>query len=334
MSQKKTVYQYSCDGDYIATHDSVYTAAENVGRKDDAPLISRACRKGYIHKGFHWSYNPRKHYHHYHNDIETHSPQLPAVLILDIETSLCEGYMWGCGKQYIPISAIKEDWFMLGFSSKWLFDPEVISEFVTPGEAIKKDDSRVCRKLWELMDKADVIIAHFGDEFDIKKSNSRFYINGLMRPSPFLSIDTVKASRKVFAHTSNKLDYLSWINSRKHKLKTDLSLWINCMNGNAESLAYMQKYCDIDMLLLEEYYISIRGWIPNHPNYNLIIEPDGKLRCGVCLEADRFKFSGHYKTPVNRYRTLRCLNCTAQFRLRKSEITKEQKDLIMASVAR
>jgi hypothetical protein len=44
------------------------------------------------------------------------------------------------------------------------------------------------------MDEADIICAHNGDAFDIKKINSRLITNGFKPPSPFKTIDTLKAA--------------------------------------------------------------------------------------------------------------------------------------------
>ena len=39
----------------------------------------------------------------------------------------------------------------------------------------KTDDKALMRKLWDLMDEADIVIGHNCDSFDIKKINSRFF---------------------------------------------------------------------------------------------------------------------------------------------------------------
>jgi DNA polymerase III epsilon subunit-like protein len=64
------------------------------------------------------------------------------------------------------------------------------------------------------MDEADLICAHNGDAFDIKKINSRLIVNGFKPPSPFKTIDTLKIARRVFKFDSNKLDNIGRYLSR------------------------------------------------------------------------------------------------------------------------
>ena len=42
----------------------------------------------------------------------------------------------------------------------------------------------------ELIDKADIVIAHNGDKFDLRKLNTRFLFHELGTPSSYQSIDT------------------------------------------------------------------------------------------------------------------------------------------------
>jgi len=61
-----------------------------------------------------------------------------------------------------------------------------------------QNDKYLIKELWDVFDQADIIIAHHGDGFDIKKSNARFVFHNLQPPSPYKSIDTLKIARKYF----------------------------------------------------------------------------------------------------------------------------------------
>ena len=83
------------------------------------------------------------------------------ILLFDIETTPMQVFVWGLfGNKYINHDNVIEDWNILSWSAKWLFDSHVMSDIQTPNEAKRRDDSRVCRGIHNLMDKADIIIAH------------------------------------------------------------------------------------------------------------------------------------------------------------------------------
>jgi len=335
MSKKQKVYQYDGEGNFIQEYESCTKANfATGGNKDNRSKISRACKRGWKCRGFYWSYQKSEKLLKYQNQVTPPGTfTLPNILIFDIETSLIKCYTFGIWDVNIAHDNIIQDWFILGYSAKWLFDSEVMAEFVTHEEAIEADDKRVVEKLWTLLDKADIVIAHNGDKFDIKKTNTRFFYYNMVKPSPYQSIDTLKTTKAVFAHTSNKLDYLVKFHLDKCKDETSMKLWRDCMCGCPDSLAYMEKYCIKDSLILEEFYLKLRGWIKNHPNLGIHIDDDGIIKCNHCLH-QVFQSAGYYVTSVNKYKSIRCLNCGGLAHLRKSEITVNQKAQILASNAR
>ena len=102
-------------------------------------------------------------------------PKAPKILIFDIETMFMTVSVWGISfKQRIPADNIIEDWNALSWSAKWLFDSEIMSDVLTSEEAIARDDSRILKSIWKLLDESDIVIAHNGDKFDLRKLNARF----------------------------------------------------------------------------------------------------------------------------------------------------------------
>src|ERR1044071_6893370 len=134
----------------------------------------------------------------------------PKILFLDIETAPLEVYAWQLGKQYVSLDQVKEDWSILSWAAKWQGDSnnKIMYEDLR-GKKDTRDDKKLLKNIWKLMNEADIIVTQNGIRFDTKKLNSRFKINGLGRPSPYQQIDTLKISKKHFAFTSNKLAYLS-----------------------------------------------------------------------------------------------------------------------------
>lgn len=206
----------------------------------------------------------------------------PHILIMDIETSPLLGYVWGLWEQ--NVIKVKEEWYILCFAYEWVDEgkTKVVS---LPDYKLfkrnKKDDKQVMKKMWKLLDKADIVIAHNGDKFDIRKINARFIINGMNPPSPYKTIDTLKVARSKFAFTSNKLDDLGEYLNVGRKVKHEgFGLWLKCMAGDMKAWKRMQEYNLQDVALLRKVYIKLRPYMTNHPNMNKYM---GSLRnCPNC----------------------------------------------------
>lgn len=168
--------------------------------------------------------------------------------------------------------------------------------------------------------------------FDVPTLNTRFIKNGLMPPTPYRVIDTLKESKKHFRFESNKLDYLGQTLGLGNKIKTTFSLWENFLKGDKSAMNEMLKYNEQDVLLLEDVYLTLRPYIKSHPNLNLYIESDVN-RCPSCM-SDQLSWEGNYATNVNRYRSFRCKSCGSVGRSRESNISKEHRKSLTVSIAR
>lgn len=256
----------------------------------------------------------------------------PKVLLIDIETTPLQVHCWGTWKQRIGHEQVINDWFMLSYSAKWLFDSKIYCSVLTPQEAIKKDDSRITRELWKLFNQADVIIGHNILGFDLPRAQTRFLMNKLAPPSPFRVIDTLKVAQQNFRFASNKLDYIGQLLLNDKKIHTEYQLWLRCLEGDEKSLQEMLVYNKKDVLLLEEAYVFLRPFIKNHPNmaiYQESIEPS----CPTCGSSN-IDECGHYSTSVNRYLAFRCKDCGAICRSRKNDTPLKCKSGIMMPTAR
>lgn len=171
---------------------------------------------------------------------ESHS----KILLFDIETSPNLGYVWGKWEQ--DVVSFKEYWYIICFSYKWLNEKETHVVALPDFKTYKKDktdDAELCKKLWELFNEADVIIAHNGDQFDIKKSNARFIKHHFDPPSFYKTIDTKKVAKKYFKFDSNKLDDLGDYFKIGRKLQTGgFNLWLGCLSNDKKSWNIMKEY--------------------------------------------------------------------------------------------
>ena len=232
----------------------------------------------------------------------------PKILVFDIETSPIQVFVWNLYPKFVSTESVIQDWFVLSWAAKWLDEKKVMSAVLTSKEAKNCDDSRIVMKVWELLNEADIVIAHNGDRFDISRLNSRFLEHGLLPPLPYKSIDTLKSVRRVFGFTSNKLDYLTKKLSIGKKLKTGYQLWLDCVKGDTSSLRTMVKYNVHDVKILEDFYYKLRPWIPNHPNLGLYSANVQHAPCPVCGHKVIISKSKVATTPAYSWKVYRCSN--------------------------
>jgi DNA polymerase III epsilon subunit-like protein len=200
-------------------------------------------------------------------------------------------------------------------------------------EAIKGDDSRIMKGVWEMMNEADVIIWHNGDKFDYRKLNTRFLIHGMNPVLPFISIDTLKHSRRMFSHSSNKLDDLNGDLKLRQKVEHEgFPLWKACDNGDNKAIKRMFDYNTGDIFAEEDLYLRIRQWIKPHPNLSLHITDEKVERCPTCLSDDLKAERKGYFTKTARYETFRCNSCGATGRHRTGVLSKDRSHYIKVSV--
>lgn len=265
----------------------------------------------------------------YNTTLKPHYEQVNTgakVLILDIETAPILAFVWGAWQQNVQPNQIQSDWFVLTWAAKWLFEDKVYSGKVTPKEAKTQNDKRIIKGIWELVNEADIVIAHNGEKFDMPKLNSRFIIHDLMPPLPYQQIDTLKHIRRQFGFTHNKLDYVNQLlNLPRKKENSGMPLWVACYAGEQESINEMESYNIEDVKILEATYLRIIAWIKPHPNLGLFILDETQSRCGSCGSADLKEEGKPYATTANVYTQYRCNNCKSVCRKRTSDVTIKQR---------
>ena len=237
----------------------------------------------------------------------------PRILLYDVETSPNLGYVWSKYQQ--DVIAFEEEWHLLSFAWKWRGEKkvQVLGQDDWPAQFRRDptDDRSLAWNLHQLMDEADVTIAHNGDRFDLRKANARFVIHGFPPPSPSRSIDTLKIARRRFMFTSNKLGDLGHALNVGGKAPTGgFATWLGCMGGDPKAWAKMKKYNKADVELLERVYDKLLPWADNHPNLSLISgRPDACPKCGVEGQMIMRQKNRHY--GVTRSNVYQCKACMA-----------------------
>ena len=124
-----------------------------------------------------------------------------------------------------------------------------------------QDDKAMLTKVAALMQEADEIVAHNGDNFDIPWLRTRFAFHHIPPPPPIKSVDTLQWSKRRMLFNSNKLDYIAGYLGFGRKIKTEFGLWKAVMLDNDRSaLKRMADYCARDVELLQRVHEAIEPY--------------------------------------------------------------------------
>lgn len=152
------------------------------------------------------------------------------------------------------------------------------------------------KAVWEEMNKYDILYAHNGKKFDLRKMNMFFAEQGLPKIDRFPKnlIDTKNECKREFDLPSNSLKFVLSHFGIGQKLDAGgEERWHRCMEfrGGYEKgtpvyphdWAVMGRYCDGDVIGMEKLFDMLEegGWIkwPFHIN-NIYVPGEGCLRCG------------------------------------------------------
>jgi len=245
----------------------------------------------------------------------------PKILLFDIENSPSSAFIWGLYQEVLSQDMLSENWYMLCWSAKWLGEKEIytsaLPDFKSYYKKHPEDDKLILQKLWKLLDEADIVIAHNGRQFDVRKSNARFIINNMPPPSPYKVIDTLLEARKHFFFTSNKLNDLGKYLGVGQKVETGgFKLWKQCMAGDLVAWEKMVRYCKNDIILLEKIYLKIRPFMSTHPNLNIYTN-NSDPKCPKC-SSSHIKREGFSYTDICKYQRYSCKDCNGWFRGREN----------------
>jgi hypothetical protein len=208
---------------------------------------------------------------------------VPKVLYIDIETKPAKAFVWGQWENNVSLDMLIEDGGIISFCAKWAGDPEskVIYMDQRGREKNLFNDKAMMKKLWELLDEADIVIGQNHIKFDIPKINARFIANGFEAPSDYKKIDTLRLAKNNFSFFSNKLAHLSSLLAKTHKKDEHndfpgFKLWDQCLKGNKKAWESMRKYNVLDVLALEEVFLELAKYVKNNKTVAAALRAYGK----------------------------------------------------------
>lgn len=242
----------------------------------------------------------------------------PKLLFYDIETSLAKSYHFSQWKVNLSQKQKIQESHLLSHAWAW-GEGEVTGSILTREEMLAHDPERLVLECWSLLDNCDVLIAHNGKRFDVRKVNSYFLQYGLPPPSPYRVIDTLLIAKQKFALPFNSLAYLAEFLNVEQKIDTGgVDLWIQCDQGSQEALDKMNEYCMGDIVTLRSVYNHLISW--SNDGVNLALYSDHGTSCPHCSSYNVSVIEGKYAhTVARKYQVYRCNDCGAVLRSNKMQ---------------
>ncbi len=185
------------------------------------------------------------------------------------------------------------------------------------------DDHYVVEILHRVLSAADVIIAHNGDQYDIKFTKGRMLVQGLDPLPPIPSIDTLQTARNQFLLNANTLDYLGGILKVGRKRHTEKGLWLEVLKGNKAAIRQMVEYNKGDVELLERVFLKLQPYVANHINRHLFGGEGECPRCG----SNHVQSRGIHHALTQTYQRFQCQKCGGWFRSRKGTMGTQKRIL-------
>lgn len=229
------------------------------------------------------------------------------TIYCDIETSPLLVYTWGTFDQTVAINQIVKDWTVLGMG--WAEDGKPVEYADCRDRRDPRDDKRLMKTIHRVLDEADVVVAHNGASFDVRKINARLAHHGMSPPSPYKVVDTKRIAKRSFWFTSNRLEWLAPLAGSaksKHGKFPGFELWAEVMKGNQEAWAEMETYCRQDVEALRALHVRLQGWDKTAPNRGL--QSPGAQVCPKCGSA-RVHKRGQMTTAGGIYSRFQCQDC-------------------------
>ena len=243
-------------------------------------------------------------------------PQLPRVLIFDIETARMvlevTTYSLKMYSNYLDPMCIKRDLWMPCCSWKWLGESYVASTSVlNDKERFAQnyaDDYLVVKTLYDLLSEADIAIGHNVEKFDWRVFTSRCIAHGMMPPPKPKFIDTLKIARKEFQFSSNQLRYLARFLGVADKDRSPD--WELIARGDPTEIGYCEQYNRQDVRTTEAVYEKLKSYATNHPNLKLFLTGQHHIACPTC-NSPNIQARGFRVLVSKKLQRYQCQDCGA-----------------------
>ena len=235
-------------------------------------------------------------------------------LFFDIETSPYIGYFWNLIKPIISYDMLKEPMKVICISYKW----EGMSQIHRLDWDKNQCDKKMIARFIKIMDEADEIVAHNGDRYDVRVLRTRAVYHRLPMMPKYRTLDTLKKARSGFKFPSNRLDALAQYLGVGAKVKHEgFSMWEKCMQGDLSALKDMGTYCDGDIVVLEDVYLTLQNYVRNNTHVGV---HNGKLKasCPNCGSEDVGLLKNQFTAMGTIKRLMECTPCGYNYEISNS----------------
>lgn len=256
------------------------------------------------------------------------------ILIFDIETCFDVAAVWNAWKQNIAPSQVLQEGRILSYAAKWYGEDEVIYDEAF--DLTQQAERNLLKSFAKLARKADVVVAHNGDNFDLKWIRTQMISHGLKPLAPVKSIDTLKLAKQQFRFRHNRLDFiakkLGCTPKAQHSKFPGHELWDQVYKGNPEARREMLEYNIQDVLTLEEVFTKLQPWTRGGvPNMG-VKENSDSLVCPKCGGKHLHK-RGYTYTTVSKFQRYRCNSCGGWSRGRTNLLTQSGRKNVLAHIS-
>jgi DNA polymerase elongation subunit (family B) len=239
-------------------------------------------------------------------------------LFFDIETSPMIVYSWRVGHNLnLTTENIIQDWKIMCISYKWEGQDTVRTLYWDEN----KCDKALLEKFIKVAESADELIAHNGDRFDLPKIRTKCIYHRIPMFPDFKSLDTLKKARSGFKFNSNRLGYIAEYLGVGEKLETNgFQLWKDCYEQVPGALETLGRYCERDVIILEDVYKVMRNYMKQNTHVGVHIGND-KYSCKSCGKEEVFLLKSVVTPAGTIKRKMKCKGCSYTFEISNREYT-------------
>lgn len=236
-------------------------------------------------------------------------------LFFDIETSPNIVYSWRIGYNIsLGFENIINERKIICISYKWENEDKIHSLTWDKNQC----DKKMLIDFINVANKADEIIAHNGDRFDIKWVRTRCIFHRIPMFPNYRTLDTLKKAKSGFNFNSNRLDYIAQFLGVGAKVKhSGFDMWKGVMNNEKEALNEMVNYCEGDIIVLEDVFLTMQNYIK--PNTHAgVINNNMKYSCPCCSSENIQLVKNNVTAMGTIKRLINCLDCDYNYEISNS----------------
>ena len=227
-------------------------------------------------------------------------------LFFDIETTPNIVYSWRIGyKINIDFHNIIEERKIICISWKFEGDEKVSNLTWDKNHC----DKQMLIDFMKIMNQADEVIGHNGDRYDIRWIRTRCAYHRIPAFPNYRSLDTLKKAKARFNFNSNRLDYIAKFLGVGAKVKHDgFDMWKAVMVGDKQALKDMVTYCDGDIVVLEDVFLTLQPYIQHNTHVGTHVG-GSKCDCPNCASDNVYLHKNNFTAMGTIKRQMKCNDC-------------------------